>query len=290
VPFILLLSFYLFYLFLKSIFPIYPPLSPSFSFSLTPDIREKARYAAYKAYEIRKAIKEGRKPNAGPPSNPHSIEEALSLSEPSLSNTSLSNPSSSSSASSFTPSLSMPSQTQFSHSSTDEPGSLPSHSLSNAFASISLPSALSLSCLSNDPSLSTPLPSRCVSGDPSLSFSSPSNFYDQNPSLSLQSPNNYNQAPSLPPSLSLSPSPNNQPFSPPPNNQPLSSLSSPVSLPPFKAPFSLSKPSKEASIKETERLLKHAMTAVLFSDVDTALKKLQEAAHYLTPYADPSKE
>ena len=51
---------------------------------LKPDLADMQRYAAWKAADIRKAIREGRAPTAGPPENAESADLATLLDLPSV--------------------------------------------------------------------------------------------------------------------------------------------------------------------------------------------------------------
>lgn len=286
---------------------------------LASDLEEKQRYAIVKAADINKALKEGRKPKAGPLVEP-SIEQQNAEDEALLA-TLGAGPSSSS----------VPSSSSLSASAASlQPASSPAdgHGHFNTAAS-PFPTSSSSSWTSHPSQSPSSIPSSSAASNPYANFQ-PDTQYPSQTGVPASSASSF-QPPSYPPAHDFNPTPlpqvpfaSSNPYAPSPSFAPSPSVhrpepsasftpsSSSSNPPPSSAPptrtsnmspfspeataarnaaggsatFGAKKDTRKIdSVRDAERLIKHALSAVVFQDIDTTVLKLKEALNLLQPHS-----
>jgi len=287
---------------------------------LASDIEEKLKYAIVKAADINKALKEGRKPKAGPLNEP-SEEELLAglggdVSAPAAasSGTGLgpgeaqsrfggaaaaslpyggdSHPNMTAGAPPFNPNALAAAAASFSASASSFP-SLAGHSdfatapPHDDYAASALPAAAA-----SAPSASAPPPAGATlpwkqnaaasssAAAPHAGAGGPSAAFPSSSTSSSASGNGSGAWPSSRTGSSSSSGPGQSPSPFSPEGRAARAAAGGVSHP----AFSQRDPRRSEALREGERLIKHALSSVVFSDVDTACQKIREALALMEPF------
>ena len=271
---------------------------------LASDVEEKLRYAIVKAADINKALKEGRKPKAGPLNEPDTNEDdelaALGMpvggaSSSTSSNAATGPPHFGTAAAPFTGGApNWPSASTSSANPALNPRATPPAEAFSAFpfihessstsssASPSAPVTGVASFMGDEPHMPTPLPGQQQQSQqqPQPPASAAASFFDRRNAATGAPAAKPSAASASPPGASHA---TNQP-------SPFSASASAARAAAAAAAgnsggaFSKRDTRKMDAVREGERLIKHALSAVVFSDVDTTVLKLKEALALLQPF------
>lgn len=286
---------------------------------LASDVEEKQRYAIVKAADINKAIKEGRKPKAGPLNEPSEEEQAEddallatlgaapSTAPPAAAAASstgmhfgtAASPFGASASSSYPYSdqSSLPSSRPLFHSTSSPPPVAPHEVESSSSSSSSSASAFPFLNSDVAPLPPTYNPHSYLGTAPDATGYSPQQTSAPAVASGAASPFSSASASAPPPAAAPTPSvrPSTVSFSRP---TPPAAASSPAAPSPFSAAATAARNSGTTSsfarrdtkqldaVRDSERLIKHALSAVVFSDIDTTVSKLKEALAMLQPYSN----
>ena len=263
---------------------------------LASDVEEKLKYAIVKAADINKALKEGRKPKAGPLNEPSDDELLASLGGPDP-NAPISSPASApppmAGASGFGDGSAGGSNwPSASASAAAAPSSFNPHAAGPSFPSLGGGAGDGGFVDASAPDVSASAPPAAAYHQPQPQQSTPSLPWNRPSSSSSAASSSASSSSAASSSSSSSASgsgwpakpASHSPFSPEARAARAAAAASGGGGGSGSMSFGHKDPRRSEAIREGERLIKHALSSIVFSDVDTACQKMRDALALLEPF------